>query len=69
MRRAFFALSLAAAASAAPAALGATDGTEDLYGVRWHATLDHAVAAARPADGAERPILQFRVLGDLDGLT
>ncbi|MFK8112346.1 MAG: SHD1 domain-containing protein [Rubripirellula sp.] len=43
--------------------------TEQRYGIRWHRTLDGAVSeagfASRPS--SERPIMCFRVLGDLDG--
>jgi hypothetical protein len=68
MRRTLLGLGFLAA-TAAPAAFAATNGTEDLYGVKWHATLDHAVAAAHPAEGSTKPVVLFRVLGDLDGLT
>jgi hypothetical protein len=61
-------LATALAASLAYGAQG-QDGSREMYGVRWHATLEHATAAASsPADGG-KPIVWFRVLGDLDGLT
>jgi hypothetical protein len=41
----------------------------DLYGVRWQPSLERALEVATPREGAAKPIVWFRVLGDLDGLT
>ena len=69
-RKTFVGIALLSAVLAAPAAFaGKSEGSQDLYGVRWYATLDHAVAAATPEKGPSKPIVWFRVLGDLDGLT
>ena len=42
--------------------------TVKLYGVDWHQTLESALAAGQPSKvGADKPIMCFRVLGDLAG--
>lgn len=43
--------------------------TEQRYGIRWHRTLDGAANEAGFASRhhSEKPIMCFRVLGDLDG--
>jgi hypothetical protein len=68
-RMTFVGLGLFLAVLAAPAAFGEGKDTLEMYGVEWQPTLDHAVAAASPSGGASKPIVWFRVLGDLDGLT
>ncbi|MFN3190035.1 MAG: SHD1 domain-containing protein [Aureliella sp.] len=40
----------------------------NLYGIRWHQTLESAQAASQPLQtGTGKPIMCFRVLGDLAG--
>ncbi len=42
--------------------------TVNLYGINWHQTLESALAAVQPSKvGRDRPIMCFRVLGDLAG--
>jgi hypothetical protein len=44
------------------------DGPREMYGVKWVRTLDRAIEVASAAE-TPKPILWFRVLGDLEGLT
>ncbi len=42
--------------------------TVELYGINWHQTLESALAAGQPTKvGTDKPIMCFRVLGDLAG--
>jgi hypothetical protein len=42
--------------------------TVQLYGINWHQTLESALAAGQPSkNGTDKPIMCFRVLGDLAG--
>ena len=42
--------------------------TVKLYGIDWHPSLDSAMAAGESSrSGADKPIMCFRVLGDLAG--
>ena len=42
--------------------------TVKLYGIDWHQTLESALAAGQPSRvGTDKPIMCFRVLGDLAG--
>jgi hypothetical protein len=42
--------------------------TVNLYGINWHQTLESAMAAGQPSKvGTDKPIMCFRVLGDLAG--
>ena len=42
--------------------------TVNLYGINWHQTLESALAAGQPSKvGTDKPIMCFRVLGDLAG--
>jgi hypothetical protein len=48
------------------------DGCTTLHGIRWHESLEKALAAAKGADGSagtkkEKPVFFLRVLGDLSG--
>ncbi|MBI1902369.1 MAG: hypothetical protein HYS13_14810 [Planctomycetia bacterium] len=47
------------------------DGCTMLHGIRWHESLEKALAAAKDADGSvkskPKPVFFLRVLGDLNG--
>jgi hypothetical protein len=58
-----------ALAVVAPAMAAEAPGARDLYGVRWEPSLERAKEVASASKGAAKPILWFRVLGALDGLT
>jgi hypothetical protein len=62
-------LGLILAILASPIAYGKDERPTTMYGVRWHPTLASAIEAAAPDEGTAKPIVWFRVLGDLDGLT
>lgn len=43
--------------------------TRELWGIDWHTTLEKGLAASiEVTGGSSRPVMLFRVLGDLDGL-
>ena len=61
----------AAAESAAPKSAQPAPGkTRRLYGVDWQPSVETGLEVARnmEEDGSGRPVMWFRVLGDLDGL-
>ena len=48
------------------------DGCTTLHGIRWHESLEKALAAAKDGDGSasskqQKPVFFLRVLGDLNG--
>ena len=41
--------------------------TKKIAGIDWHCTVDSVQAAANSDDGKQRPVMWFRVLGDMEG--